>query len=331
MIVLFMSFIVSMCALLQRTTALENPLSDEFINLINSKQNSWTAGRNFPLHTSMKYIKKLIGTLKDDNFAKLQKLEHDAELMTVLPKNFDPREKWPNCPSLNEIRDQGSCASCWALGAVEAMTDRYCIYSNGTKQFHFSAEDLISCCETCGLGCIRGVHTAAWAYWKRVGLVSGGNYNSNQGCKPYKIAPGVNSSPSRRIVDISDCVTSCDSSYSIDYYKDKRRGKIVYSIDSDEEQIKAELFKNGPVEAVMAVYTDYLNYKSGVYSHAEGYLLGHHAVKILGWGEEHGRKYWFVANSWNQEWGDQGFFKILRGVNHCGIEDSIVAGEPLIV
>jgi len=30
-----------------------------------------------------------------------------------LPKNFDPREQWPNCPTLKEIRDQGSCGSCW--------------------------------------------------------------------------------------------------------------------------------------------------------------------------------------------------------------------------
>lgn len=327
-------FTVLMCLLSQETIALQNPLSDEFINRINSKQSSWTAGRNFPLHISMTYIKNLMGTIKDDNLAKLQKINHDAGLIAVLPKNFDPREKWPNCPSLKEIRDQGSCASCWAFGAVEAMTDRYCIYSNGTKQFHFSAEDLISCCESCGLGCIKGVHTAAWAYWKRVGIVSGGNYNSTQGCRPYKIPPGYSAtklSPTRQIVDISQCITSCDPSYSIDYYKDKRHGKKVYSIDSNEEQIKAELFKNGPVEGVMTVYTDFLHYKSGVYNHTEGNILGHHAIKILGWGEENSCKYWLVANSWNQEWGENGFFKILRGVNHSGIESSIIAGEPLIV
>jgi cathepsin B len=35
-----------------------------------------------------------------------------------------------------------------------------------------------------------------------------------------------------------------------------------------------------------------------------------------------------VANSWNNEWGDNGFFKILRGNDECGIEDGIVAGIP---
>lgn len=44
-----------------------------------------------------------------------------------LPKNFDPRQKWPSCPSLSAIRDQGHCGSCWAFGAVEVLTDRFCI------------------------------------------------------------------------------------------------------------------------------------------------------------------------------------------------------------
>lgn len=41
-----------------------------------------------------------------------------------LPEQFDSRTQWPNCPTIQEIRDQGSCGSCWAFGAVEAMSDR---------------------------------------------------------------------------------------------------------------------------------------------------------------------------------------------------------------
>ena len=32
-----------------------------------------------------------------------------------LPDNFDPREEYPNCESIKEIRDQANCGSCWAF------------------------------------------------------------------------------------------------------------------------------------------------------------------------------------------------------------------------
>merc|ERR1712217_941073 len=50
---------------------------------------------------------------------------------------------------------------------------------------------------------------------------------------------------------------------------------------------------------------------------------GGHAVKIVGWGVEgHGKfsKYWTVANSWDTTWGEDGFSRIVRGKDECGIE-----------
>ena len=59
-----------------------------------------------------------------------------------------------------------------------------------------------------------------------------------------------------------------------------------------------------------------------------GGIPGGHAVKIIGWGVEEGVDYWLVANSWNEDWGDKGLFKIKRGNNECGIESRISAGLP---
>jgi len=67
-----------------------------------------------------------------------------------------------------------------------------------------------------------------------------------------------------------------------------------------------------------------------VYHHVHGTPLGGHAVKILGWGVEKDVPYWLVANSWNYDWGDGGFFKILRGHDECGIESQIVSGLPKV-
>lgn len=74
-----------------------------------------------------------------------------------------------------------------------------------------------------------------------------------------------------------------------------------------------EIFKNGPVSVAFTVYEDFPTYKSGVYQHTTGGALGGHAVKMIGWGVENGTKYWLIVNSWNEDWGDKGTFKILRG------------------
>lgn len=44
-----------------------------------------------------------------------------------------------------------------------------------------------ACCDECGFGCDGGFPQSAWEYYKEVGLVTGGNYNTKQGCEPYTI------------------------------------------------------------------------------------------------------------------------------------------------
>jgi cathepsin B len=99
-----------------------------------------------------------------------------------------------------------------------------------------------------------------------------------------------------------------------------------------------ELYTNGPITVAYTVFDDFLTYKSGIYVKSPGAkALGGHSVKIVGYGVTKatnttagGIKYWSVANSWNSEWGANGFFKILRGVDECYIESSaVVAGIPM--
>lgn len=251
-----------------------------------------------------------------------------------IPEDFDSRTNWPNCPTINEIRDQGSCGSCWAFGAVEAMSDRVCIASQGKNHFRFSSTDLLACCHTCGFGCNGGFPGSAWNYWVNHGIVSGGPFDSHQGCKPYVISPcehhvnGTRPSCTGEKGHTPRCEKKCESEYTVPYKQDLHRGKSSYSITNHPEQIQTEIMTNGPVEAAFTVYEDLLAYKEGVYQHVHGKALGGHAIRILGWGKEEGTDYWLIANSWNTDWGNNGMFKILRGSNHCGIESQISAGLP---
>lgn len=78
-------------------------------------------------------------------------------------------------------------------------------------------------------------------------------------------------------------------------------------------------------------YDIYVPSATGVYHTTEGAIhTGNHAVKLIGWGVDHGVKYWLLVNSWGTEWGDHGLFKIRRGTNECGIEGRPTAGVPLV-
>jgi len=259
-----------------------------------------------------------------------------------IPASFDPRDQWGEmCPSLSQIRDQGSCGSCWAFGGSEAFTDRACIQSNGAITIDLSAQDVLSCCQTCGFGCNGGYTSQTWKYFMNYGIVTGGLYDG-VGCRPYSIQPCEHHTDAQSRVQCDDlpfedtpaCEMTCQSSYSANSYtNDKVRTASAYKVGSSAEtrvaEIQTELMTNGPIEVSFTVYEDFLAYRSGVYYHVSGESHGGHAVKMIGWGhdDESNLDYWLIANSWNNDWAEDGYFRIQRGVNECGIEAGAYAGN----
>lgn len=64
------------------------------------------------------------------------------------------------------------------------------------------------------------------------------------------------------------------------------------------------------------------DYHSGVYTTdfcKNGPSDVNHAVLAVGFGTDNGLDYWLIKNSWGAAWGDNGYFKMQRGVNMCGV------------
>jgi C1A family cysteine protease len=90
----------------------------------------------------------------------------------------------------------------------------------------------------------------------------------------------------------------------------------------NEERLKQLVVQYGAVETGM--FSDDVNFKYG-YTFTMGIYqscssnIHDHSVVVVGYGVENGIPYCKVKNSWGTNWGDQGFFKIVRGQSACGI------------
>ena len=112
----------------------------------------------------------------------------------------------------------------------------------------------------------------------------------------------------------------------IPYLEDRHKFSSAFQLEKDVEQIKTEIYTNGPVDATFQVFEDFLTYKSGIYKYETGKRTALHTVKLIGWGVEDDIPFWRVVNSWNEDWGEEGQFRIRMGTDECSIESQVEGG-----
>lgn len=292
----------------------------DFITAINKKQSSWTAVR-YPRYEGLQ-VEDMIrqaGGRKSviPNIPKPAPIsDAQARLAGGLPLSFD----WRNVDGTNyvsPIRNQASCGSCYAFASMGMNEARWRIMSNNTAQPIFSPQDIVECSEY-SQGCDGGFpYLIAGKYAEDFGLVL-------EQCNPYKGKDGP-------------CSTlNCPRMYSTRY---EYIGGFYGACN--EALMRIELVENGPMAVAFEVYNDFFHYKSGIYHHTglqdrfNPFEITNHAVLLVGYGTDttspdSPEDYWIVKNSWGEEWGEEGYFRILRGTDECSIESIAVQSFPIM-
>ncbi|XP_021285850.1 cysteine protease RD19A-like [Herrania umbratica] len=238
------------------------------------------------------------------------RLPKDATEAPILPTDNLPEDfDWRENGAVTPVKNQGSCGSCWSFSTTGALEGANFLATG--KLVSLSEQQLVDCdheCDpeepgSCDSGCNGGLMNSAFEYTlKAGGLMREEDY-------PY---------------------TGTDRG-TCKFDESKIAAKVAnFSVVSlDEDQIAANLVKNGPLAvAINAVFMQ--TYIKGV---SCPYICSKrldHGVLLVGYGSAgyapvrmKDKPYWIIKNSWGENWGEDGFYKICRGRNVCGVDSMV--------
>jgi len=224
----------------------------------------------------------------------------NATYLSNLPGAVD----WRDHNAVTPVKNQQKCGSCWSFSATGAMEGAWALATGNLVSL--SEQQLLDCSESYGNNaCNGGIMAEAFQYAKDHGMCS-------EAEDPYEAAEG-------------DC-NGCDPVVQISNCYNVRPG--------NQRELKAAVAR-GPVSVAIEADTSIFQfYSGGVLENPDCGTNLDHGVLVVGYGEEDGKKYWLVKNSWGPNWGDSGYIKIGRSESEsdpgvCGIAMQPVFPEAL--
>lgn len=256
-----------------------------------NEEKSWKMGINQYSDMTDQEFNKAFIIQEPQNCSATHTYSHKIS-KTKIPDAFD----WRDYNGVSPVKNQGHCGSCWTFSTTGCLEAHYRIHKK--QNYLFSEQQLVDCAqEFDNHGCDGGLPSHAFEYIHHNGGIQ------TEDTYPYEAIQ-----------------KTCK------FDKELSLGKVMngsYNITANAEDLVAEaIAKVGPVSVAFEVVDGFRSYRSGVYSSdvcKNSPTDVNHAVLAVGYGVEDGSDYFLVKNSWGAEWGDQGFFKITRGVNMCGI------------
>lgn len=295
-------FLITLALLILLSTqafSLDDSDLQEIREAIKEKGASWQAGKSKLWQMSDAERAKRIG-------AEIEPID-DSERIMPERKFSGERESTLDWRDMNgnnyvtPVKDQADCGSCMAFSSVGALESRIAINHEITDPtLDLSEQYMVSCGP---VSCIWGGNT-----WSACNFLQTDGVPTED-CLPYEAIDG-------------NCSDRCD-----DYALKARKIDSWNYVYATVSSIKNAL-EGGTVGASYTVYEDFYAYEGGVYEHVWGEADGGHAVLIVGYQDS--TESWICKNSWGDDWGEDGYFRIAWG--EVGINNScyrVIPSDPV--
>jgi len=237
--------------------------------------------------------------LNVDHIKRLKFL-HEHNALTAESNDAPVAHDWREHGAVSDVKNQGSCGSCWAFSATGNVEAQYFFK---TKQLIRISEQQLVDCDKVDQGCNGGLMEDAYKYYMKDGVMAEEDYTytgSDDECKFDK-------------TKIKATVTG---------YK--------FAKSTNETEIAQMVYENGPL-AVAINATPLQFYFWGVFDPWFTWICDpaslNHGVLIVGYGNNGSKDYWIVKNSWGSWWGESGYFRIVKGTGACGINTYVITAD----
>lgn len=192
------------------------------------------------------------------------------------------------------VKDQGDCGSCWAFSSAESLEGQMGLNGNAVN---LSAQNFVDCV-TIDNGCGGGWMDDALAYAEKNGV-------ENETAYPYTgVGQDCGASPSETTV----------------------RPAVYVNIPPTDAALREALVTVGPVSIALDATFNFQMYNASDYIFTDPTCdasTPDHALLLVGYNRLEG--YWIVKNSWNTDWGRDGYIYINSSTpNACGISEYAV-------
>jgi C1A family cysteine protease len=218
-----------------------------------------------------------------------------------------PPSSMPSMPASVDWRKQGivtppksqeSCGSCYSFGTLGVIESA--IAKSTGKMLDLAEQQVVDCSfhlrGDMNGGCEGGHEVVVMDYVKQNGLVLEDSYRYTSGK--------------------SRSHASCQKK-SGTFGKNLKYLRVP---PNDERALAEAIAQYGTLTmSISGENRDFQMYRGGIYDNPSCSKNVDHLISVVGYGSENGKDFWIVKNSWGATWGENGFGRVRRGVNMCGV------------